>query len=71
MNTLELAKTIGQVGLLLGRRNEFATTVRITDAKHVYGCVRYLVTPINGQGSVWVDSSRVQLQGYIAVERKI
>jgi hypothetical protein len=59
MTTQELAKQIGQTATLAGRRNEFKTAVRILDAKQVYGCLRYQVTPLEGTGSVWVNAERV------------
>jgi hypothetical protein len=59
MNTSELAAQIGRTATLAGRRNEFKTTVRILDAKQVYGKLRYQVTPIEGTGSVWVNAERV------------
>jgi hypothetical protein len=62
MNTRELMKVIGQQAILSGRRNEFDTSVRITDAKMSYGRVLYLVTPLQGNGEVWVDSARVIIQ---------
>lgn len=33
----------------------------ILDAKTAYGCIRYLVRPVDGQGTAWVDSGRVEL----------
>ena len=60
MNTLELSKAIGQSGTL--RANGLDITVRITDAKIAYGNVRYLVTPVSGTGSVWVDAGRVSFE---------
>ena len=62
MTTQELSRQIGQTATLAGRRNEFATTVRILDAKQVYGCIRYQVTPLQGSGSVWVNAERVTFQ---------
>ena len=68
MNTRELMKVIGQQGVLSGRRNEFVVVVRITDAKMSYGRVLYQVTPISGQGSVWVDATRVTLSNESEVQ---
>jgi hypothetical protein len=61
MNTSELAKLIGRQATLSGRRNEFATSVRILDAKQVYGVTRYQVEPLQGSGSVWVNAERITL----------
>jgi hypothetical protein len=59
MNTLELSKFIGQPGSVT--LNGLSVHVRISDVKRSYGNVRYLVTPLSGSGSVWVDANRVQL----------
>jgi hypothetical protein len=60
MNTLELSKAIGKTALL--RTGSFQYEVRIQNAKTAYGNVRYLVTPVSGTGSVWVDSNRVTIK---------
>jgi hypothetical protein len=60
MNTLELSQAIGKTGLLSA--SVLSVRVTITDAKIAYGNVRYLVTPVSGTGSVWVDSSRVSFE---------
>ena len=62
MNTSQLAKLIGREATLAGRRNEFCTAVRILDAKIVYGCLRYQVTPLQGTGSTWVNAERITLE---------
>jgi hypothetical protein len=62
MNTSELMKAIGQVAILSGRRNEFDTSVVITDAKMSYGRILYQVTPVSGTGTVWVDAARIKLE---------
>jgi len=66
MNTLELSKAIGKIGSIRGGVGQVGDTitynVRITDAKIAYGNVRYLVTPVSGTGSVWVDSGRVSFE---------
>ena len=36
--------------------NGLEVLVRITDVKRSYGRTRYLVTPINGSKSVWVET---------------
>lgn len=68
MNTTELIRVIGKTGLLAGRRNalgrqiELNVSVRITDVRNTrFGHIDYLVTPIAGEGEVWVDSERVTL----------
>lgn len=54
MSVAELAKLIGQeVAVSVGGLN---VNVRITDVKQSYGKTRYLVTPLSGNGAVWVES---------------
>jgi hypothetical protein len=60
MNTRELMKVIGQQAVLTGR-TEFVVVVRIVDAKMSYGRVLYQVTPLQGEGSIWVAANRVTL----------
>lgn len=57
MSMLEMSKAIGELALL--RVEGFAVQVHVEDAKQAYGNTRYLVTPTNGTGSAWVDSSRL------------
>jgi len=35
--------------------------VRIVNVKTAYGALRFLVTPLAGEGEEWVDASRVTL----------
>jgi hypothetical protein len=55
-----LSRAIGQEALLRADGGLWVS-VLITDAKLSYGNVRYLVTPVRGSGTVWVDSSRIQI----------
>lgn len=57
MSMLEMSKAIGELALL--RVEGFAVQVHVEDAKQAYGNTRYYVTPTNGKGSAWVDSSRL------------
>jgi hypothetical protein len=59
MNALEMSLAIGKSGTL--RTDGLGVAVVISDAKLAYGNLRYQVTPVSGTGSVWVDSSRVQI----------
>jgi hypothetical protein len=54
-----LARAIGQEAML--RADGLWVSVLITDAKLSYGNVRYLVSPVRGSGTVWVDAGRVQI----------
>ena len=69
MSTLELSKAIGQPARI--NQGGLTVRVRISDVKQAYGNIRYLVTPLAGEGSVWVDSNRVVLQTTQEVESDI
>ncbi len=34
--------------------------VTVTDIKSAYGQIRYLITPVNGSGEVWVFAEKVK-----------
>ena len=57
MNAKELGERIGSIASL--RVESFEMAVNVLDAKQAYGNTRYLVTPRNGGGQAWVDSSRL------------
>ena len=59
--TNDLAQSIGEVGNL--SQGGLSIDVRILNAKQVYGCTRFLVSPIAGHGEVWVSADRVQMYG--------
>ena len=59
MTTAELMAYVGQTELLSSDKLRFF--VRILDAKIAYGRVRFLVSPVSGEGQVWVDSSRISI----------
>jgi hypothetical protein len=58
VSTLELSQKIGQTVKL--STNDLMVEVVINDAKVSYGNIRYYVSPVAGNGSVWVDASRVR-----------
>ena len=61
MSTSDLMKMIGKTGLLAA--DGFSVLVRITDARGPnWGRIDYQVTPVSGQGSVWVDANRVKIE---------
>jgi len=37
--------------------------VKILDARQAYGRSRFLVSPIGGDGSAWVESDRLRVEG--------
>ena len=59
----EARANIGKSALL--QTPEFQAPVLICDAKQAYGCLRYLVAPVDAKdrelGSAWVDAARVKL----------
>jgi hypothetical protein len=57
MSLADLARLIGQTVNI--RVEQFTVPVTVSDAKVAYGNVRYLVTPVGGSGTVWVDASRI------------
>jgi hypothetical protein len=72
MNTVEqiriltaASSNIGKRAILRGKRNDFDSDVLILDATIAYGSIRYHVSPISGQGSVWVDANRVKIQSEV------
>lgn len=64
MSIAKLASFIGKAGLM--RLPEFGgiqVPVTITDVKEAFGRTDVLVTPIAGEGVVWVSLDRVTLDG--------
>jgi hypothetical protein len=60
MNTVAMmSQAIGKQASIY--QGGLTVTVRIMDAKQAYGQTRYLVTPVTGSGSVWVNSDRVSI----------
>ena len=59
MTLKELAQTIGAEALLT--EGALSHLVSIEDAKNSYGTLRFLVAPIGGQGSAWVNADRVKV----------
>jgi len=57
---LEQSAAIGKQGSIL--IDSIHVEIRILDAKSSYGTVRYLITPVSGTGSQWVNASRVQIK---------
>lgn len=58
MSVKELSKAIDTTALL--NEGELSFPVLIQDVKISYGQARYLVSPIGGRGSVWVNKERVK-----------
>jgi hypothetical protein len=63
MSMAELAKLIGQHGLLRTEGYGFEVGVEIVDVKQAYGRTRYVVKPLAGKGSTTVEDYRVTLAG--------
>jgi hypothetical protein len=61
MSTSELMQVIGKTGLLAA--DGLNVSVRIVDARGPnWGRIDYQVTPVSGQGTIWVDANRVKIQ---------
>lgn len=60
MSVNELVKMVGRTGTVYAR-GEMSVSVRIVDAKISYGAVRYLIEPIAGRGSAWVNLDTIEL----------
>ncbi len=58
MTVKELAANIGKQGLL--SISNMQVLVSIKNARTVFGRIDYQVTPVNGTGTTWVESNRVQ-----------
>ena len=54
----ETSKVIGRVGQVDAAG--LTVDVTVVDAKQAYGVTRYLVIPVAGQGSTWVNADRVR-----------
>lgn len=52
----QLAGTIGRTGTI--RANDLVVTVRVDDVRTNFGRVEYSVTPIAGDGHIWIDAAR-------------
>jgi hypothetical protein len=59
MNVKSMAALIGREGLL--QVDQLQVPVTIDDVKNSYGTPRYLVAPIAGAGSAWVNADRVKV----------
>lgn len=51
-----------QKALLALTESRLFVPVTIRDVKNVYGQKRFLIEPIGGKGSTWVDARRVSFQ---------
>ena len=65
MTARALSALSGRRGLMRVRMTAGALRfpVRVVDVKQAYGCTRYLVAPVAGEGEAWVDAERVELEG--------
>lgn len=56
MTTREMAQMLDVVGLV--SYDGLAFAVKVLDVKVTYGTPRYLVQPVNGTGTVWINADR-------------
>lgn len=63
---VDLHKFVGSEGSVVvePRRDSpgLRIEVRVTNARQVYGKTQFEITPISGQGFVWVDDFRFQVK---------
>ena len=62
MTLLTLQAAIGKTALFADPRGALRFRVTIKDAKQSYGNTRYLVEPVSGDGSRWVDARNVEIE---------
>lgn len=55
MTTKETLKAIGKKGTI--SIGGLRVNVKITDVKNSYGHDRYFVTPVSGEGEIWVEQN--------------
>ena len=61
MSITDMQALIGRKGFLPVEGGDMSIMVEVRDIKIAYGRVLYLVKPIEGKGSKWVNSERVHL----------
>jgi len=60
VTALDMGEKIGRIAEL--KCDGLIVSVMVLDGKQAYGSTRYLVEPVAGRESVWVDSSRVSFR---------
>lgn len=60
MSVKEMAANIGKVGLL--SIQSLRVRVTVLDVRVTFGRIDFQVTPVDGQGDVWIESSRVSFE---------
>jgi hypothetical protein len=61
MTALELVRAVGRRAVVTTAEH-LAITVRILDGKVSYGTPRFLVTPLAGAGTAWINADRLTLE---------
>lgn len=51
----------GKIGIV--KMDELTFGVIIKDARHRFGHLDYLIEPLNGTGTQWVENHRVEIKG--------
>lgn len=59
MTCLGMLPAVGQLCWL--ECNGLQVTVRVADVKQAYGATRFRVVPVCGNGSIWVQESRLRV----------
>jgi hypothetical protein len=60
-----MAESIGKMGLLTV--DTLRIRVTVLDARLIFGRTDFQVTPVDGQGEMWVESSRVKLAAVLTI----
>jgi hypothetical protein len=61
MTASEAVKHVGKLGHIVteGRKeSQLSVNVRVTDVRVAYGKIQYQITPLSGNGLVWIDDFR-------------
>jgi len=61
MSVKEMAANIGKVGLL--SVNSLHVRVTVLDVRVTFGRTDFQISPVDGDGKIWVESSRVSFEG--------
>lgn len=57
MKMMDAALLVGKAAMW--RTEDVTVPVTLDDVKHGFGSFRFLVSPVGGSGSQWVDESRL------------
>lgn len=61
MTVSDMQALIGKTGRVWVEEGQLEVRVKVKDVKKAYGRILYLITPVEGKGTKWVNSERVHL----------